>query len=139
VSETQPTRQPNADRPPHPNAVVNRVGPGSPAGEYFRCFWLPVALTDQPCDLDPKRIGREPSYRITPTHSSPWAISNRLRQLGYPKSLYGDKTFIREIRILMAEANIAGRRAVFDEPDELGKLVDAAQGRISGRDRVAAD
>ena len=80
-----------------------------------------------------------PSANTTPAHSSPWAISNRLRQLGYPKSLYGDKTFIREIRILMAEANIAGRRAVFDEPDELGKLVDAAQGRISGRDRVAAD
>ena len=95
--------------------------------------------TDQPCDLDPKRIGRQPGYRITPAHSSPWAISKRLRQLGYPKSLYGDKAFIREIRILMAEANIAGQRTVFDEPDELGKLVDAAQRRISGRDRVAAD
>ena len=95
--------------------------------------------TDAPCDLDPKRIGREAGYRITPAHSSPWAISNRLRQLGYPKRLYGDKAFVREIRILMAEANIAGCRAVFDEANEIGKLVDAAQRRVSGRDRVAAD
>ena len=95
--------------------------------------------TDQPCDLDPKRIGGEPGCRITPAHSSPWAISNRLRQLGYPKDLYQDKAIVRETRILMAEANIAGRRIAFDDPDELGKLVDAAQRRVSGSHRVAAD
>ena len=94
---------------------------------------------DAPCDLDPARIGRKAGYRVTPAHSSPWAISNRLRQLGYPKRLYGDKTFVREIRILMAEANIAGQRIEFDQADEMSKLVDAAQRRRSGSDRVAAD
>ena len=95
--------------------------------------------TDQPCDLDPVRIGRAPDYRITPAHSNPWVIARRLRQLGYPKRLWGDKAFIREIRILMAEANIAGQRIEFDQPNETAKLVDAARRRHSGRDRVAAD
>ncbi|MCE2483684.1 MAG: hypothetical protein J4F33_12600 [Alphaproteobacteria bacterium] len=95
--------------------------------------------TDQPCDLDPARVGRAPGYRITPAHSSPWAIARRLDQLGYPRRLWSDRAFIREIRILMAEANIAERRTEFDRPEEVAKLVDAAQARLSGRDRVAAD
>ena len=95
--------------------------------------------TDQPCDLDPARIGREAGYRITPAHSSPWAIARRLEQLGYPRRLWHDRAFVRELRILMAEANIAGRRIEFDRPEELARLVDAAQARLAGRDRVAAD
>jgi hypothetical protein len=32
----------------------------------------------------------------------------------------------------MAEANIAGKRVRFDDPDEMAKLVDACRGRGAG-------
>ena len=51
VSEPYAGHEPNIDRSPHQNEILTRVGPGAPAGEYFRRFWLPVALTDQVKDL----------------------------------------------------------------------------------------
>jgi phenylpropionate dioxygenase-like ring-hydroxylating dioxygenase large terminal subunit len=40
---------------PPENAELTRVGPGTPAGEYLRRFWQPVALAAQIADL-PKRV-----------------------------------------------------------------------------------
>ena len=40
---------------PIDDTELTRVGPGTPAGEYFRRFWLPVALSDELRDL-PERL-----------------------------------------------------------------------------------
>ena len=45
---------PSAGREPA-NAAWTRVGPGTPAGEYFRRFWLPVAMSERVEDL-PLRV-----------------------------------------------------------------------------------
>lgn len=34
-----------------PDPELTRVGPGEPCGEYFRRFWLPVAMTEQVSEL----------------------------------------------------------------------------------------
>lgn len=36
----------------NPNAIFNRVGPGTPMGNLFRRFWLPAVLTKQLPDPD---------------------------------------------------------------------------------------
>lgn len=36
---------------PEPDAEIMRTGPGTPLGEFFRRFWLPVCLSEQVSDL----------------------------------------------------------------------------------------
>ena len=43
-----------SSRPPE-DAVLTRVGPGTPCGEYWRRFWFPVAMTREVTDV-PLRI-----------------------------------------------------------------------------------
>ena len=43
-----------AQRPPE-DTELTHVGPGTPCGEYFRRFWIPVVMTQELTDL-PKRI-----------------------------------------------------------------------------------
>ena len=40
---------------PPPDPLLTEVGPGTPMGEYFRRFWVPVWLSEQLDDL-PKAI-----------------------------------------------------------------------------------
>src|SRR5438309_7342498 len=40
---------------PEEDAELTHVGPGTPCGEYFRRFWLPVSLSSQLGDL-PKAV-----------------------------------------------------------------------------------
>jgi isopropylmalate/homocitrate/citramalate synthase len=84
------------------------------------------------CDLPPGRIGLAPGVRVTPAWAPEWTIGKRLEELGYPKSVFGDRALLRAMRVHMAEANIAGKRVRFDDPDEMAKLVDACRGRGAG-------
>ena len=34
------------------NELLTRTHPGTPMGEYFRCFWQPVALTEELAEPD---------------------------------------------------------------------------------------
>ncbi len=38
-------------RRPEPDPELTRVGPGTPCGEYFRRFWVPVALAQEVTDV----------------------------------------------------------------------------------------
>ena len=40
------------------NETLVRTGPGTPMGEYFRRYWLPVALSEELPERDgpPKRL-----------------------------------------------------------------------------------
>ena len=39
------------------NERLTRVGPGTPMGERFRCFWLPVILSSElEADGSPRRL-----------------------------------------------------------------------------------
>jgi len=40
------------------NDLMTRVGPGTPAGETLRCYWLPVSFSDEVKTDEPKIIRR---------------------------------------------------------------------------------
>ena len=92
---------------------------------------------DLPCDLAPEIIGQEVGYRVTPAWSNPVVVGRRLEQLGYPAELTQDPNFIRECRIVMCDWNIAGRRFLADDPDELANVVAEAKDRIARHSEAA--
>ena len=94
---------------------------------------------DLPCDLAPERIGQEVGYRITPAWANPQVIARRLAHLGYPPSITENENLIRQMRILMAEANITGHRILADDPDEIARLVKQAEERVKARKSKAAE
>jgi len=40
---------------PEEDAELTHVGPGTPCGEYFRCFWQPICFSDELRNL-PHRV-----------------------------------------------------------------------------------
>jgi len=40
------------------NDMMTRVGPGTPAGETLRCYWLPVSFSDEIQTDEPKIVRR---------------------------------------------------------------------------------
>jgi isopropylmalate/homocitrate/citramalate synthase len=94
---------------------------------------------DLPCDLAPEMIGQKAGWRVTPAWSSPHAMSQRLIQLGYAPEIAENDELIRTMRIIMSQANIAGKRIEFDSPEEMTKLVEAAQARLAAEQESAAE
>ncbi len=86
--------------------------------------------TDQLCDLPPEAVGRRAEYRITPGCAPSYIVGKRLTELGYPREIAEDGRIIDTIRHLMNEAMMDGKRILFDDPAEIGKLVDTAQRRV---------
>ena len=57
------------------NELICRTGPGTPMGDLFRRFWLPVALAEElpGPDCDPVRAGARRTPRPVPGHpGAPW-------------------------------------------------------------------
>jgi isopropylmalate/homocitrate/citramalate synthase len=97
-----------------------------------------MVQTDRPCDLDPRLIGREPGYRVTPAWAPEWVIGHRLAELGYDASLTDDANLLREIRRIMGEAQMAGLRIRFDDRERLAELVAQAERRLYPERKAAA-
>ena len=90
---------------------------------------------DRPQDLTPELIGQKTGWRITPALAMPAVIRNRMKELGYEKELYEDKTLVRQVKILMSEANMKGERILADDPKVLARLIKKAQQRLAGHDK----
>ena len=95
--------------------------------------------TDRPCDLAPETIGQAVGWRVTPAWSSPYALGKRLTQLGHPSEIADNDELIRTMRMIMSEANIAGKRIEFDLPEEMAKLIEAARARMAAGQETAAE
>ena len=93
--------------------------------------------TGRPQDLSPEAIGHTSGWRITPALAMPAVIRNRLRELGYGKDIYDDRQLVKQVKILMSEANINGRRILADEPGVLDELIGNARERL-GRSQTEA-
>ena len=88
------------------------------------------AQTDRPCDLDPRLIGVEPGYQITPSWAPPMVIGERLKELGYGPEVTEHRQLLSMIRACMNAELMEGRQARFDEPEVLASLVETARERI---------
>ena len=86
--------------------------------------------SDRPQDLNPESIGHTSGWRITPALAMPAVIRNRMKELGYGKDVYDDKQLVKQVKILMSEANISGRRILADDPEVLNSLVGEARQRL---------
>lgn len=85
------------------------------------------------CDLAPERIGRTAGWRLTPAWSPPQTIARRLEELGYPPEITGDAELLRAMRRVMSDANVEGRHARFETPEEVAAALASAQRRLAMR------
>ncbi len=99
--------------------------------EYFE-------QSDLPGDLDPRLIGRAPGYQVSPAWAPTYVIGKRLAELGYGPEITGDRELLNAMRRLMNRSQLEGRHVVFDEPDELVKLLQRAQQFLASPDAAAA-
>ena len=93
---------------------------------------------DRPQDLNPELIGQKSGWRITPALAMPAVIRNRMKELGYGKDVYDDKLLVKQVKVLMSEANIIGKRILADDPEVLDGLIGKARERL-GREQVEAE
>jgi hypothetical protein len=56
-----------------PDDDITRIGPGTPAGEYLRRFWMPIALTNMVGEL---------ALRLRRMGEDPMLYRNRAGELG---------------------------------------------------------
>lgn len=92
----------------------------------------------RPQDLKPELIGQSPGWRVTPALAMPAVIRNRLKELGYGKDVYDDRQLVKQVKILMSEANISGRRILADDPEVLEGLIIKARERL-GAGQIEAE
>ncbi|MDA0261116.1 MAG: hypothetical protein O3A21_02805, partial [Proteobacteria bacterium] len=85
------------------------------------------------CDLAPGRIGGRPGWRLTPAWSPPYTIARRLEELGYPAAVCEDAGLLQAMREVMSDANVAGRHAQFETPEEIATVVTEAKQRLPAR------
>ena len=86
--------------------------------------------TDEPCDLDPVRVGVTPSYQVTPSWAPTYIIGQRLRELGYSEDVATDNRLLTMMRTLINESLCQGHHAEYDDPEHLAEIVHAAQERL---------
>ncbi len=88
---------------------------------------------DKECDLAPERIGRAAGWRLTPAWSPLFTIAKRLEELGYPQGITEDATLLQAMREVMSDANVDGRHARFETPDEIADALAEARRRVEMR------
>ena len=111
----------------HDEIESNQPVVGSRAYKYIdRAF----EQGERPCDLPPEMVGVTPSWRMSPAWSPPYTIARRLEELGYPSSIVNDEKLLRTIRYVMSDMNLDGQHEKFEEPDEIVKVLAAAQKRV---------
>ena len=86
--------------------------------------------TDEPCDLDPARIGVTPGYQVTPGWAPAYVIGRRLEELGYGDDVTGNTRLLTMMRALINESLIEARHVPYDEPDRLAELLRTARERL---------
>ena len=79
--------------------------------------------TDEPRDLAPQLIGREPGYQVMPSWAPTYVIERRLKELGYGSDTTNNQALLTKMRALINSALNEGRRIRFDEPQELQRLL----------------
>lgn len=83
--------------------------------------------SDRPGDLDPAVIGRTPGYQITPAWAPTYVIGRRLTELGHGPEVCQDQDLLYTMRMLINRSQMEGRHLRFDDPEELGRLLERAQ------------
>jgi hypothetical protein len=83
--------------------------------------------TDEPRDLDPALIGRRPGYQVTPSWAPTYVIGRRLEELGYGRNVTANQLLLTRMRAMINASLTEGRHVPFDEPEELRRLLEAAQ------------
>ncbi len=113
----------------HTGGEIEKNAPvvGENAYRYIHPYF---EQTDQLCDLPPEAVGRRAEYRITPGCAPPAIVANRLAELGYPPEIAENGRIIDAMRHLMNDAMMEGKRILFDDPEEIAKLVGAAKRRV---------
>ena len=102
---------------------------GERAYRYVDTYFI---QTDEPRDLDPASIGREPGYQIMPSWAPTFVIGKRLAELGYGGEITDNPTLLVKMRAMMNAALNEGRYVRFDEPEHLVALLDAAVDALGG-------
>ena len=105
------------DIPPNTPVVGDRVY------RYVDTYFIQI---DEPRDLDPALIGREPGYQIMPSWAPAFVIGKRLAELGYGEEITGNQTLLVKMRAMMNAALNEGRQIRYDDPENLIALLDAA-------------
>ena len=98
--------------------------------------------TDEPRDLDPALIGREPGYQVMPGWAPTYVIGKRLEELGYDTKLCTNQALLVKMRALMNATLLQGEHIRYDEPEEMARLLDKALEEIGdlpdGEDQAEA-
>lgn len=84
------------------------------------------AQTDEPRDLDPALIGRQPGYQLMPAWGPAHVIAARLSDLGYGEDVTGNQALLAHMRKLMNAGLLEGKHVHYDKPEHLTSLLEAA-------------
>lgn len=92
----------------------------------YNAYRLPLSAfrqrADRPMDLMPEAIGGEYRYRICPVVSDPPVIAGRLAEVtGRPADEFPDAVLQQMIRLMRRDLR-AGKRIVYDQPENLLEL-----------------
>ena len=85
---------------------------------------------DLPCDLAPELIGAQAGYEIMPAWAPTYVIGKRLEELGYAPEVFRSRALLHRVRALINKAQMDGRHVRFDDPDELGPVVEQARREV---------
>ncbi|MEJ2480243.1 MAG: hypothetical protein P8Y78_08700 [Acidihalobacter sp.] len=96
----------------------------------YNAYRLPMSVFRQragrPMDLPPEAIGSEYRYRISPVVSDAPVIAGRLAEVtGRPAGEFPDEVLERMIRLMRRDLR-AGKRIVYDRPENLLELYERA-------------
>ena len=94
---------------------------------------------DLPCDLAPELIGAQAGYEIMPAWAPTYVIGKRLEELGYEPEVLRSRALLHRVRALINKAQMDGRHVRFDDPDELGPVVEQARREVGTPDDDRAD
>ncbi len=86
--------------------------------------------TDEPRDLDPVLIGREAGYQVTPSWAPTYVIGKRLEELGHGSNVTRNQLLLVRMRAMINASLADGLHIPYDQPEELRKLLEAAQAEI---------
>jgi hypothetical protein len=83
-------------------------------------------------DLAPEAIGGKYGYRICPVAADPVVVAGRLSEVtGRPPDAFPEEILVQMVRLMRRELR-AGRRIVYDDPEQLLQLY-ARAGGVDGR------
>ena len=85
---------------------------------------------DLPCDLAPELVGAQAGYEIMPAWAPTYVIGKRLEALGYAPEVFRSRALLHRVRALINKAQMDGRHVRFDDPDELGPVVEQARREV---------